>query len=75
MTKLLSRPDRLLSRAEIIERIGDATEVGDERTVDVWVGRLRRTLETHGATGLLRTVRSMGYVFDTPVLETPGSNG
>ena len=66
----MSRPDRLLSRTEIIERIGDAGAVGDERTVDVWIGRLRRTLEAHGAAGLLRTVRSMGYVFDTPVRDT-----
>lgn len=64
----LARPDRLLSRYRIITLLGDEGEISDERTVDVWVGRLRRTLEAHGVGKVLRTVRSMGYVFDTPVL-------
>jgi len=37
----------------------------DERTVDVWIGRLRRALRAAGAGNPLRTVRSLGYVFDT----------
>ena len=64
----LANPDRLLSRAKIIALLGKEGEIGDDRTVDVWVGRLRRTLEAHGVTGVLRTVRSLGYVFDTPEL-------
>ncbi len=64
----LDQPDRLLSRSKIIALLGKESDVLDERTVDVWVGRLRRTLETHGLNGVLRTVRSMGYVFDTPQL-------
>lgn len=64
----LAQPDRLLSRQKIIALLGKEGEIGDERTVDVWVGRLRRTLEAHGVSGVLRTVRSLGYVFDTPEL-------
>lgn len=62
----LSKPDRLLSRAKIIEMLGKEDEIGDDRTVDVWVGRLRRTLESRGVSNVIRTVRSLGYVFDTP---------
>ena len=36
----------------------------DARTVDVWIGRLRRALKAAGAGNPLRTVRSLGYVFD-----------
>lgn len=62
----LAQPDRLLSRAKIIALLGKDDEVADERTVDVWVGRLRRALQAHGLTDVIRTVRPLGYVFDTP---------
>lgn len=62
----LENPNRLLGRGKIIELLGKRNDITDQRTVDVWVGRLRRRLEVAGAKGLLRTVRSMGYVFDTP---------
>lgn len=62
----MKNPDRLLSRDQIIALLGNQGEVEDDRTVDVWVGRLRRRLEAAGVRGLFRTVRSMGYVFDTP---------
>ncbi len=62
----MKNPDRLLSRDQVIALLGKQDEVEDDRTVDVWVGRLRRRLEAAGVRGLFRTVRSMGYVFDTP---------
>lgn len=62
----MGHANRLLSRNKIIELLGKDKLVIDERTVDVWVGRLRRQLEASGATGMFRTVRSMGYVLDTP---------
>ena len=36
----------------------------DERTVDVWIGRLRKAIKAAGGGNPLRTVRSIGYVFD-----------
>lgn len=63
-------PDRVLSRAALIEGLGKLGTGVDERTVDVWVGRLRRTLVAHGVRDPLRTVRSFGYVFDT-IAEAP----
>lgn len=62
----LQNSDRLLSRPKIIALLGKEHDVSDERTVDVWVGRLRRTLEAEGLKNVIRTVRPLGYVFDTP---------
>ncbi|MFN3989534.1 MAG: response regulator transcription factor [Erythrobacter sp.] len=57
-------PNRVLSRAELIAGLGKGEAPIDERTVDVWIGRLRRALKAAGAGNPLRTVRQMGYVFD-----------
>lgn len=57
-------PNRLHTRQDLIAGLGKNSEPLDERTVDVWVGRLRRHLRDVGANALLRTVRSRGYVFE-----------
>jgi two-component system, OmpR family, phosphate regulon response regulator PhoB len=57
-------PNRVLSRGELIAGLGKGEAPIDERTVDVWIGRLRRALKQAGAGNPLRTVRQMGYVFD-----------
>lgn len=57
-------PDQVHSRADLIGGLGKLDPPIDERTVDVWVGRLRRALKSAGAGNPLRTVRSLGYVFD-----------
>lgn len=63
---LAENPDRVLAREELIAGLGKHDPALDVRTVDVWIGRLRRALRTAGAASLLRTVRSHGYVLDTP---------
>lgn len=65
LAHFLEHPDQVFSRTALIERIGKDSEVSDERTVDVWVGRLRRALVAQGAPDPLRTVRSAGYVLDS----------
>ncbi len=57
-------PNRVLSREDLINGLGKREPPIDERTVDVWIGRLRRAMKAAGAGNPLRTVRSMGYVFD-----------
>jgi two-component system phosphate regulon response regulator PhoB len=64
----LKNPDRLMTRAKLIAIAGKDGVVEDERTVDVWVGRLRRSLIAQGVPRIVRTVRSHGYVLDTPDL-------
>ena len=57
--------DRVLSRNELIDGLGKQEPAIDERTVDVWIGRLRRALRDVGAGEPIRTVRSLGYVYDS----------
>jgi two-component system phosphate regulon response regulator PhoB len=65
LVHFLDHPDQVLSRASLIAHIGRPGEAIEERTVDVWAGRLRRALRTAGAPDPLRTVRTLGYVLDS----------
>jgi two-component system phosphate regulon response regulator PhoB len=58
-------PDQVHTRSSLIAHLGKNCELIDERTVDVWVGRLRRSLRKQGADAPLRTVWSIGYVYDS----------
>ena len=59
-------PGRVFTRSQLIAALGKQDPPIDERTVDVWIGRLRRALRGVGAGAPLRTVRSLGYVLDQP---------
>lgn len=63
---LVEHPGRVFTRSQLIAALGKQDPPVDERTVDVWIGRLRRALRTAGAGDPLRTVRSLGYVLDQP---------
>ena len=60
----IEHPGRVFTRTQLIAALGKQEPAVDERTVDVWIGRLRRALKGVGAGNPLRTVRSLGYVFD-----------
>ena len=66
LVHFITHPDQVFSRAGLIRHLGKDGDAIDERTVDVWIGRLRRGLRAHGAPDPLRTVRSLGYVLDSP---------
>lgn len=60
----MQRAGRVLSRAQLLDNVwGHASEV-DERTVDVHVGRLRKSIVRGNEIDPIRTVRGAGYVFD-----------
>ena len=59
-------PNRVFTRSQLVGALGKQNPPVDERTVDVWIGRLRRALRAAGAGNPLRTVRSLGYVLDAP---------
>ncbi len=65
LTHFVANPNKLLSRQNLIQMIGKDRELLDERTVDVWIGRLRHILISHGIPDPIRTVRSHGYVLDS----------
>ena len=58
----LRNPDRVLTRGQLIDRIWGPNYVGDTKTLDVHVKRLRSKLEADPANPvLLLTVRGLGY--------------
>ncbi|MBA3055298.1 MAG: response regulator [Sphingomonadales bacterium] len=65
LAHFVENPDQVFTRASLIDRLGKDSEEIDERTVDVWIGRLRRGLRAQGVPDPLRTVRSLGYVMDS----------
>jgi DNA-binding response OmpR family regulator len=64
---LASRPDRPVSREQIIEAVwGYDSDIGSDRTVDVHMRHLRQKLETDPANPRwLVTVRGIGYKFQS----------
>lgn len=67
LVAFLGAPQRVLTRAHLLElsRLHD-DEVYD-RSIDVQVGRLRRKLEAQGQPPLIRTERGAGYTFTARV--------
>ena len=60
---LMTHPERVHSRAQLLDRVwGDHVFI-EERTVDVHVKRLREALSPAQAAGMLETVRGAGYRF------------
>jgi len=60
---LMSNPERVHSRSQVLDRVwGDRVFVED-RTVDVHIRRLRLALEQTGHEDLIQTVRGVGYRF------------
>ncbi len=60
---LMTHPERVHSRAHLLDRVwGDQIFV-EERTVDVHIRRLRKALEPSQHDGLVQTVRGAGYRF------------
>jgi two-component system phosphate regulon response regulator PhoB len=58
---LLSQPERVHSRTQLLNRVwGDHVFI-EERTVDVHVKRLRESLAPADAQGMIETVRGAGY--------------
>ena len=62
---LLRNAGRVMTRGQLIDRIWGADYVGDTKTLDVHVKRLRAKVETDPAEPqLLVTVRGLGYKFE-----------
>ncbi len=62
---LMTHPERVHSRAQLLDQVwGDHVFV-EERTVDVHIRRLRSALEPSNHDGLVQTVRGSGYRLST----------
>jgi two-component system response regulator RegX3 len=64
---LLRNAGRVLTRGQLIDRVWGADYVGDTKTLDVHVKRLRAKVETDPARPRhITTVRGLGYKFEAP---------
>jgi len=64
---LMERAGRVIPRNEIIDLVWDTDWIGDTRTLDVHIRRLREKIEaTPGKPRYVQTVRGVGYRFATP---------
>ena len=64
LERLMEKPGRVHSRAQLLDDVWRHSVEIDERTVDVHVGRLRRALSRAKEKDPIRTVRGAGYAFD-----------
>lgn len=64
LEQLMRNPGRVYSRAQLLDTVWGRDAFVDERTVDVHVGRLRKSLSRGKEKDPIRTVRATGYSFD-----------
>lgn len=61
---LASRPNKVFTREQILEQIWGYDFLGDSRTVDVHIKRLREKIEIGNTNWQIRTVWGVGYKFE-----------
>ena len=59
----MQHPEKVYSRAQLLDFVWGQNTYIEERTVDVHVLRLRKTLKTHAADNVIQTIRGAGYLF------------
>ena len=64
LEQLMQNPGRVYSRGQLLDIVWGNAVFVDERTVDVHVGRLRKSLSRGKEADPIRTVRGAGYAFD-----------
>ena len=59
----MTHPDRVYSRSQLLDHVWGGSVYVEERTIDVHIRRLRKTLEPFAAQDMVQTVRGAGYRF------------
>ena len=57
----MTHQERVYSRGQLLDWVWGANSFVEERTVDVYVRRLRTALEVHSYDAMIQTVRGVGY--------------
>lgn len=60
----MQHPGKVYSRAQLLDFVWGQTTYIEERTVDVHVLRLRKTLKQYNAEQVIQTIRGAGYLFN-----------
>ena len=63
----MQEPGRVFSRTELCERVWQRDHGYDTRTVEIFITRLRKKVDSGFAPPLIHTQRSMGYSVSAPV--------
>jgi DNA-binding response OmpR family regulator len=67
---LMSRPGVVFSREQLLDAVWGQDRAVTDRTVDVYILRLRQKIEQDSAgPQLIRSVRGFGYSFDQPTVQ------
>jgi len=61
---MLHNPQRLISKEELLNAVWGQDRAITDRTVDVYVLRLRQKIEPEGGPAFIRSVRGFGYSFN-----------
>ena len=61
----ITHPERVYGRTQLLDQVWGQNVYVEERTVDVHIRRLRKTLSPFGYDRFIQTVRSVGYRFST----------
>lgn len=61
---LASRPNQVFTREQLLEKVWDYDYIGDSRTVDVHIKRLREKLHDDMGRWEIKTVWGVGYKFE-----------
>jgi two-component system, OmpR family, phosphate regulon response regulator PhoB len=72
LAALMERAGRVWSREALLDRVWGRDIYVDSRTVDVHIGRLRKTLCAAGEHDPIRTIRGAGYAVEPAATPGPG---
>lgn len=62
LEQLMSRPEQVVTREDILGAVWDESTAVESNVVDVHVANLRQKLEANGEPRLIQTVRGVGYM-------------
>lgn len=63
---LMQEPGRVFSRTELCERVWQRDHQYDTRTVEIFIARLRKKVDSGFSAPLIQTLRSVGYTVRPP---------
>lgn len=63
---LMQEPGRPFSRTELCERVWQRDHEYDTRTVEIFITRLRKKIDSPSASPLIHTLRGVGYTIRAP---------
>jgi DNA-binding response OmpR family regulator len=71
---LMQEPGRPFSRTELCERVWQRDHEYDTRTVEIFIARLRKKVDSGFTPPLIQTFRGVGYAISSPQLTPPPPN-